>query len=670
MGKLERKTVDPAIEVLLESAGDVEVTTMWQRYELMQPQCKFGEAGVCCRICMQGPCRINLRGKEPTTGICGARDYTIASRNLLRMIAGGCSAHSDHGRHIAHTLHAVVEGKTDAYTIKGEEKLHQVAARIGIPVEGKDKIQLAKEVVEKALYDYSSHDITKPLTWLQTTLTKKRLEILDRCDVLPYNIDATVTEIMHRTHVGVDADPVPLIFSGVKCALADLAGEHISTDLSDILFGPPKMMITQSNLGVIKADAVNIAMHGHNPVLSEVIVDVAEELNNEAKSAGATGINIFGICCTGAELLSRRGIPLATNFASQETAFLTGAVDAMVVDYQCILPSLGLWAQCFHTKLISTSDLCRQPGDIHIEFRPESAKEDAKKIVRLAIESFKSRGDKKVDIPDKKETLMAGFSPEHATNLFSKVSKDDPWQYLVNAIKDGKLLGIAATVGCNNIKVTHDQSHLTIAKELLRNNVLIITTGCSAGALGKAGYCSSQATEKYAGEGLKSFLTELGKAAGLDTPLPPVWHMGSCVDNSRIEDFATALANAWGVDIKDIPVVASAPEDMSEKAVAIGSWLVATGWPVHVGVIPYIAGSPLVMQVAENTAKDVYGGFFIFERDPDISVHRMLNILRHRRWRLGISPEEQVVYWNGLTAKEVIEEEIQTETEKIKEVAN
>ncbi len=670
MAKLVKRTSDPAIEEILKSTEEVKMArTVWERYEAMQPQCRFGEVGLCCRICIQGPCRINLHGKEPTLGICGARDYTIVSRNLLRMIAAGTAAHSDHGRHIAHTLHSVVEGKTKAYKIKGEDKLNQVAKRLGLPTEGKTTMQLAKEVADKALEDFGRQE-DEPLTWLKTSLTKKRMEILDRCDVLPSSIDASVTEIMHRTTLGVDADPVPLIFSGVKCALADLAGEFISTNLSDILFGPPKMVVTQTNLGVLKGDHVNITVHGHNPVLSEVIVDVSEELKGEANAAGAKGINIIGICCTGAELLARRGIPLCTNFSSQETAFLTGAIDAMVVDYQCVLPSLGLWAQCYHTKLISTSNLCRQPGDVHIEFRPESAKEDATKIVRLAIEGFKMRGNKEIDIPGVKETIVAGFSTEQLIEMFSKLSKDDPLQYIINAIRDGKLLGIAAMAGCNNVKLTQDQSHITIAKQLLKNNVLVLVTGCSGGALGKAGFISSTATEKYAGEGLKSFLNELGKAVGLQTPLPPVWHMGSCVDNSRIEDFVTAIANTWGLDIKDLPVVASAPEDMSEKAVAIGTWLVATGWPVHVGVIPYIEGSPLIMQVAENTARDVYGGFFIFERDADIAVHRLLNILRYRRWRAGISPDEAAAYANGYTVKDVAEEETPSETAKAMGVAN
>jgi carbon-monoxide dehydrogenase catalytic subunit len=304
----KRKSVDPATELLLAKVckDNVDATDMWERFEQMQPQCRFGELGVCCTICFQGPCRINPFGKDPQRGICGATDYTIVSRNLLRRIAAGTAAHSDHGRHVAHTLKAALKGEADAYSIKDEDKLRSVAQRIGIDVTGKDTTQIGEEVLDEAFKEFSRVE-HETLTWLRTMLTPKRLEILDRCDVLPYNIDASITEIMHRTTMGVDADPVPLIFDGVKCALADLAGEHISTDLNDIMFGTPMLRVTATNFGVLRKESINIAVHGHNPVLSEVLVDVAEEMEAAAKEAGADGINVVGICCTGNDLLLRRG---------------------------------------------------------------------------------------------------------------------------------------------------------------------------------------------------------------------------------------------------------------------------------------------------------------------------------------------------------------------------
>jgi carbon-monoxide dehydrogenase catalytic subunit len=657
MAEEKKRSADPAVLQMLEKCDSCEglPSTMWDRFDAMQPQCKFGELGVCCTLCFQGPCRINPTGNEPTRGICGATDYTIVSRNLLRRIAAGTAAHSDHGRHIAHTLHALIEGKTDAYSIKSEEKLKLVAKKVGIPTEGKDIMQLAKEVVDLALEDFSRQDEHVPLTWLRTILTQERMDILNRCDVVPYNIDAMVTETMHRTNMGVDADPVPLIFNGVKCAMADLAGEAISTDLSDILFGVPKMTVTQSNLGVLKEDQINLAMHGHNPVLSEVIADMAEEMEEEAKAAGATGINLVGVCCTGNELLSRRGIPLATNFASQEAVIMTGAVDAMIVDYQCVMPSLGMWAQCYHTQLVSTSNLCRQQGDVHIEFDPTTARQDAKRIIRLAIEAFKNRKPADIEIPQFTETIVVGFSVEQIEEILKEQS-DDPYQYVVDTLKDGKIKGFAVMAGCNNLKTCQDEAHIVLAENFLKNDIMILATGCAAGALVRAGFTSSKATQEKAGDGLKEFLTALGKGIGHEDPLPPVWHMGSCVDNSRIQLFMTTLANKMGVDIKDLPIVASAPEDMSEKATAIGTWLIATGWPVHVGIFPFIHGSPLVVQIAEHTARDVYGGFFIFETDPHEASRRLINVIKHRRWKLGIDADPEHVYPNGLTAADLFEE--------------
>lgn len=648
-----KESIDQASKYLLEKAAKENLDTAWQRYEKMQPQCGFGELGLCCRICLQGPCRINPFGEEPKRGICGARDYTIVNRHLLRMIAGGCAAHSDHGRHLAYTLLASSEGKVKSYSVKDDRKLRAVASRIGMSVEGKSKEELAKELALKALDDFSRIEEHEYCTWLRATLTNKRVEILERCDVLPYNIDATITETMHRTTMGVDADPVPLLFDGVKTALADLAGEHISTDLSDVLFGTPKIIQSEANLGVIEREKVNIAVHGHNPLLSDVICEVASELEREAKAAGAEGINIVGICCTGNEVLMRRGIKLATNFASQELAILTGALDAIVVDYQCIMPSLPVLAQCYHTKVITTMPIARIAGSVHLEFRKETAFENAKLIIELAIEAFKSRNKARIDIPEVRNKVFAGFSYEQILEILAKVSPKDPLQYLVDKIKAGKISGLALIAGCNNLKIPQDYGHLTVAKELIKNNVLVVATGCAAGAFAKAGLLAPEATLKYAGEGLKEVLIELGEKYGFKAPLPPIWHMGSCVDNSRVEDFATALANKMNIDIMNLPVVASAPEDMSEKAVAIGTWLVATGWPVHVGIVPWIYGSKLVTQIAENTARDVYGGYFIFEKDPEKAAKKLVNIIKHRRWKLGIEADKEIVYWTGETAKEL-----------------
>ena len=388
-----KKSSDPASIYLIEKAGREGLETTWDRYEEMLPQCGFGELGVCCKICLEGPCRIDPFGEGAKEGICGISADAIVARNLDRAIAAGAASHSDHARHVALTLLAVSEGRAPDYQVKDEAKLRQVAQRIGIQLDGKDVITLAGEVAKAALEDFSRQDSNIPLTWITSTVTEGRKEAFKKLGVMPHNIDAVVSEIMHRTTRGNDADPVNLLLGGIKGGLCDYGGCHIATDLGDILFGTPQPTASSANLGVLKKDAVNIAVHGHNPLLSEIVVDAAAELEAEAKDAGASeGINLAGICCTGNEILVLRGIPIATNSVSQDLALMTGVIDAMVVDVQCINPSLTTLAEEYHTKLITTMPIAKIPGAIHIEFHEDKALESAREIVRTAIQAFPAGG--------------------------------------------------------------------------------------------------------------------------------------------------------------------------------------------------------------------------------------------------------------------------------------
>jgi len=628
-------STDPATRFMLAVAEKEGIETVWDRLEQQQPQCGFGELGTCCRNCLQGPCRIDPFGEGPSRGVCGATADTIVARNLDRAIAAGTAAHSGHAKHLAHTLLKAATGRAPDYPIKDEAKLQAVAARLGIAVEGKDTMELAREVAEAALADFSEKET--PVAWAATTVTQGRVETFLRHDVVPTGIDSVVSEIMHRTLYGTDADPVNLLLAGIKCALADYAGCHMGTDLADILFGTPQPLVAKANLGVLKEKAVNIALHGHNPVLSDLIVQVAPELEEEAKAAGAEeGINLVGICCTGNEVLMRHGIPSATHSVSQEMAILTGVLDAMVVDYQCIMPSVATVAECYNTQIITTMSLTKIPGATHIPFEEENARESAKAVIRLAIEAFGRRNGRPVNIPPQTGEVVAGFSTEAIIAALSLLDAQDPLKPLIDNIVSGNILGVCLFAGCNNAKVPQDLGFVTIAKELARHNVLILATGCGAGAFARHGLLTPAATEEYAGEGLKAVLTAIGRAAGLGGPLPLVLHMGSCVDNSRAADVAVAVANKLGVDLDKLPVVASAPEPTSEKAISIGTWAVAAGLPTHVGVVPPVLGSPTVVQILTEAVKDLFGGYFIVETDPMIAAEKLLEAIRERRAALGI----------------------------------
>ena len=630
-----RRTIDPAaLAVIDKNSANGQLETAYERYVKMQPQCNFGRTGVCCRICLQGPCRIT---KKSSKGICGAHGYTIVARNLIRAIAGGCGAHADHSRHMFYAIHEMAEGKAPDYSIEDPDKLKRVAKRLGLETEGKEDIDLLKEVVAQAEADFSKMS-PEPCKWLETTVVPERMEVFDRCNIQPRSVHTTISEVMGQTHMGVDADPVNLIFQGLKTSLADYIGMHIATDLSDILFGTPKPITTEANFGVIDPEMVNIAVHGHNPLLSEMIVRQAREMKAEAEAAGAKGIKCMGICCTGNEVLMRQGVPVLTNFLSQELPIMTGAIDLMVVDVQCIMPGIKALSDCYHTRIVTTMSHSKIPGSYHVEFTEDRAVEKAREVITLAIEAFKERQGKEVDIPDVKHKVTAGFSMEAMEEMLAAVNPDEPIKVVTDAIDSGQLRGVVLLAGCNNLRVTHDGSGAHLIKELAKNNVLLLATGCAAGTAAKLGLMNDQAVEEYAGEGLKAFYKTLNDANQdrLKEKLPLVFHMGSCVDNSRCYDFTTALARQWKVDVPKVPFVASAPEAMSEKAISIGSWCVTLGIPTHVGVVPEVTGSALVDGIALQIAEDVYGGYFMWEEDIEKSVDKILGALDERTWKLKV----------------------------------
>jgi carbon-monoxide dehydrogenase catalytic subunit len=635
MSEFEKATVDPAARGMLVKAKKIGYLTSFERAKAQEPRCNFGNTGICCRICLQGPCRIIPKKPGANKGICGASDYTIVARNTVRYIAGGAAAHSDHGRHIATTVLHVAEGHAKDYKITDTAKLLKVAKRIGLSTDGKSVNEVAREVASEALKDFSRQDGT-PCTWIETTVTEGRRKKFKDTTIMPSSINGSIAELLHQTHVGTDADPVNIIFGGLKAALSDYDGMQLATDLTDVLFGTPTPTVTEANLGVLDPEMVNICVHGHNPLLSQVVVDVAREMQDEAKAAGAKGIKLSGICCTGNEVLSRAGVAIATNFATQELAIMTGLVDAIVVDVQCIMPSLRSLCECFHTKVITTMPISKIPGSYHYTFDEENAVESARAIIRLAIDTFKGRDLEKIDRQDHSSKVVAGFSLESILEIFASVNPDNPVSVLTDAIKAGEIKGVCLFAGCNNLKGSHNENHVEIAKKMAANDVFLVATGCAGQAYAMSGLLTSEAVEAYAGPGLKSFLKRIGAKANLKTELPMIFHMGSCVDNSRATTLLTMMANELGVDTPEVPFVASAPEPMSEKAVAIGSWNVAMGVPVHIGVIAPTTGSELVHGVVTQIAKDVFGGYFIMETDYAKGTDKLLAALNERNWKLRV----------------------------------
>lgn len=612
------------------------IETASQRFERQQPQCGFGQLGTCCRVCHMGPCRIDPFGDSPSEGICGASADTIVTRNLLREATGGAASHIGHTRHVALTLKKALEGTAPGYRIADREKLMEVANGLGIETAGKSDRDIGLEVAGKALEDMSRQD-GEPMNWLRFRTPAREFRMWENSGLLVSNAHNEIEEAMHRTSGGNDADPVNLLLACLRMGIADgYAGLHMGSDLQDIMFGTPRVRAMEADLGVLEKDSVNIAMNGHNPLLSEKILEWAGRLEGEAREEGAQGITVVGVCCTANELTMRHGVPLAAHNLQTEALLLTGAVDAMVVDMQCIWPSSTKIAGCFHTRVITTEPFVKIPGATHVEFHPEHADGRAEEIVRMAIQAFRARKGTEVAIPEEKAAGYAGFSVEAIVDVLKKVDPGDPLKPVIENMAEGNIYGAVAFAGCPNIKLRNSSMTEKMVKELLRNNVLVVTTGCTAHICAQAGLLNPAATEEYCGEGLKAVLAALGKAAGLDGPLPPVWHMGSCVDNSRIANLLAALANWLQVKISQLPVAGSAPELVQEKAVSIGAWLLALGLTVHIAPAPKILGSPVATGVLTRDLEGITGGRAFVEEDPEKAVQGLLEHITRKREELGL----------------------------------
>ena len=629
--KYKEITEDKAVIEIMEKMGD-EVSTIFDRSESMK-YCPIGSgiSGICCKNCAMGPCRV----REDKTGLCGATLGTIAARNLARHIAAGAAAHSDHGRDMAHLLGLVAEDKAEGLKIKDEFKLMKFAKNLGVKIDDRDIKEIAKDASEKALSLFGQQTGEIDLVKIAP---EKRQEIWRKYKIVPRGIDREIVETMHRTNMGVDQDAEHILDQALRTALSDgWGGSMIGTEITDILFTTPEPRRAKTNLGMLKEDEVNIVVHGHEPTLSEIIAELADDkkLLEYAKSKGASGINVVGICCTANEILMRQGIAPIGNFLSQEMAIMTRAVEVMVVDIQCIMQSLGELAKKYHTKLITSSPKCKIPGAIHMEFEENNGVKLATEIIRMAIDNFKNR-KKEVYIPRITSDLVGGFSHEYIRYMLGGKFRES-FRPLNDAIIDGRIQGVVGVVGCNNARITQDKYHNYLTRELIKRDYLVVATGCGALSTAKCGLMIPEALE-YAGEGLRSICEAVG--------IPPVLHLGSCVDNSRILTVVSEVVSEGGLgeDISDLPIAGIAPEWMSEKALSIGSYFAASGAYVAFSGEPIpVESSSEVKDIMTKGWQEKYGGQLEYIADIEELLDKVISVIQEKRKALRIDIKKERV---------------------------
>ncbi|MFA6175187.1 MAG: anaerobic carbon-monoxide dehydrogenase catalytic subunit [Phycisphaerae bacterium] len=622
----DRACDSASIETLLKAERDC-VDTCFARMDTQANQCKFGTTGVCCRICHMGPCRITPKSPK---GVCGADADTIVARNFLREVVGGTAAHSDHGRHLVLRLKKVAEGNGGGYQIKDEAALRRAANDYDIEEVGRTKEAVALDLANLFIGEFTSQE--EPLKTLGLA-PLKRQALWEQLELKPEGIDRMCVEAMHRTTMGVDHDYRNVLMHAFRTSLADgWGGARVATIVSDILFGTPSPLKSKVNLGVLGEKTVNVIVHGHEPELSEMLAIAVKtpEMQEYAKKASAEGITLAGICCTANEILMRHGIPVAGNFLQQELAIITGAVEMMIIDVQCCMPSLPDVAKAYHTEIVSTADMAMTVGATHLAFDPDDAMASAIALLKRAVDAYKKRDPKKVAIPKANSPLVAGYSVEAIKYMLGGRFRAS-FRPLNDAIISGRIKGVVGIVGCNNPKQKMDDYMNVLTRELIKRDVLILETGCAAIACAKQGLLTPEAALELAGPGLREVCETVGIA--------PVLHLGSCVDNSRILEAATEVVREGGLgdDLSQLPAVGVAPEWMSEKAVAIGCYFVASGVDVVLGRPFHIVGSENVTKFLNEETKNIFGGSFHVAEDPHEAVTKIMGILNDAREKLGIN---------------------------------
>jgi carbon-monoxide dehydrogenase catalytic subunit len=621
-----------ATEKVIRWAEEQKIQTCFDRAQDLK-QCPIGENGACCKVCHMGPCRlVGKDAEENARGVCGATLPVVAARCIARMVAAGTACHGDHGRDMVFTLLAVAEGHAKDFKVKDVKKLYRTAEILGIESEGRTVNEVAKDVATKLLEDFSRQ--RGEMNFLKRA-PKKTQERWKKYGVVPRGLDRETVEVLDRTTMGMDADADSILNSAIRSALANgWGGSMISTDITDILFGTPMPIKAEASLGIFKEDEVNIIVHGHEPSLAEMIVEAVlePELIEYAKTKGAKGINLGGMCCTANEVLMRHGISTAGGFTNQEPAIMTGLIDVFTVDVQCIIPAIVDVAKKFHTIIVTSSDKVNIPGATHISFDESIAKDQARQIVRMAIDNYPNRTTKGSHVTEK-FPVIGGFSHEYIEYMQGGKWRGS-FRPLNDAIAAGRVRGVVGLAGCDNPRWPSTGVHKFLARELIKNDVLIVSTGCSSAACGGAGYLTPEMALENAGPGLREVCEAIG--------IPPILHLGACVDNSRILTIASAMAAEGGLsdEIGGMPAVGIAPEWITEKAVSIGFYFAASGVPVIFGGNSPVGASKEVTRIMTEVWMERFKGAFHFEPDPEKMLELALDYIDKARANLKLKKYE------------------------------
>jgi carbon-monoxide dehydrogenase catalytic subunit len=631
----DRLSYHKSVQKVYERIKKDGMINIWDRFEAQgfggdpDKRCPFCLKGARCDLCSNGPCRADASIDK--RGVCGITADGMAMRMMLLRNVMGTSTYHYHTEATLKTLKATIEGNSP-FKIAEPEKLKSFAQRLGLNTSG------SNSEIALRLYNFAKDDFNKPFDIPSEIVAKlappERQEIWKKLGIFPGGLYGEMMLSTSSCLTNVDGYYESLALKAMRLGIAMAYQSQIVNEfIQDILFNVPRPHKMRVNLGVLDPDYVNVLPNGHEPFLGFAMVQVARkpEWQEKAKAVGAKGLRIIANIETGQEMIQRWEMDdvfygFTGNWIMQEAILASGCIDAFVCDMNCSMPIDPFYAEKYKFKLIPVSEVVSFEGITErVNYIPEKAEEQAKKLLQMAIDNFKERRESIEPVIglDMSEAIV-GFSSESILAVLG--GSLDP---LLDVLKDGTIRGVAGLVSCTSLRDHGQDVHtVAIAKELIKRDVLVLSMGCGNGALQVAGLCSLEAKD-HAGPGLNAVCEKLG--------IPPVLSYGTCTDTGRVADLVGAISAALGnVPIPDLPVVAVAPEYMEQKATIDAIFALAFGLYTYVNPVPTVTGGPDLVKLLTVDCKDVTGGILHVETDTNEAVNAMLEHIEENRKKLGI----------------------------------
>ena len=347
---------------------------------------------------------------------------------------------------------------------------------------------------------------------------------------------------------------------------------------------------------------------------------------------GAKGFKLVGCTCVGQDLQLRGAHYTevfdghAGNNYTSEAILATGAIDAVLSEFNCTLPGIEPICDELKIKQICLDDVAKKANAELMPFEFEHRAEQSDLIIDKIVEAYKER---RGCVP---LNLMEEHGNDHTLTGVSEGSLKSflggKWTPLIELLAAGEIKGIAGVVGCSNLTAGgHDVLSVELTKELISRDILVLTAGCSSGGIENCGLMTPEAAE-LAGPRLRAVCQKLN--------IPPVLNFGPCLAIGRLEIVATEIAAELGVDLPQLPLVLSAAQWLEEQALADGCFGLALGLPLHLGLPPFVTGSKTAVKVLTEDMKELTGGQVIINDDAKASADILEQIILEKRQGLQI----------------------------------